>query len=180
MIALLPLIGIATAVISVTGAAFGASEFAKLDTGFVYAVRTGIMIEIPVMVLVFVFAPQITSVFTIAEETGRIADDLTEFLRISCIFFPVVSMGMLSSSMFQGTGRGIAALMVNLVRTVVLSPPLSWVFAFTLGWGLTGVWWGIVAANVVGAFLAFIWAKVYIRGLKAAEPGRARPGGTRE
>jgi Na+-driven multidrug efflux pump len=31
--------------------------------------------------------------------------------------------------------------------------------------GLNGVWWGLVVGNVIGSFIAFTWARIYVRGL---------------
>jgi len=170
MIAILPLLGIATAVVSVTGATFGAGDINKLNTSFLYAVRIGVIIESFAAVLTFIFAPQITAVFTRSEETLRIADDITLLLRIMSIFYVGVAFGMFSSSMFQGTGNGTKALIVTIVRTLILGTPLAAIFAITFDWGLAGVWWGMVVGNILGSILAFTWANIYIRGLRASEP----------
>ena len=45
MMAILPLLGIATAVISVCGAAFGAGDYDKLKSSFHYAIKLGLIIE---------------------------------------------------------------------------------------------------------------------------------------
>lgn len=169
-IATLPVIGIGTAVVSVTGAAFGARDFRKLDTAYMYAIRLGLMIEAPAAVATFLLAPQIVLVFTWAEGAVRIADDLVLFLMITALIYPAVAFGPASSSMFQGTGKGLNALIVTTFRTVVLSPPLALLFALLFGLGLPGVWWGLAGANVAGALVAFLWAKSYIRGLRNGEP----------
>ncbi len=170
MIAILPLLGIATAVVSVTGAAYGAKDYQKLKTSFLYAVKIGVVIEGVAAVLTFVFAPQITSVFTRSEETQRIAGDITDLLRIMTIFYPGVAFGMFSSSMFQGTGKGNNALIVTIVRTLVLGTPLAWVFAIPLDMGLVGVWWGMVVGNLLGSVLSFSWGIYYVRSLLARKP----------
>jgi putative MATE family efflux protein len=170
MIAILPLLGIATAVVSVTGAAYGAKDYEKLKISFLYAVKIGIIIEGVAAVLTFVFAPQITSVFTRSEETQRIAGDITDLLRIMTIFYPGVAFGMFSSSMFQGTGKGNNALVVTIVRTLVLGTPLAWVFAIPFDMGLVGVWWGMVVGNLIGSALSFSWGLYYVRSLLARKP----------
>jgi putative MATE family efflux protein len=170
MIAILPLLGIATAVVSVTGAAYGARDYKKLKISFIYAVKIGVVIEVIAAFLTFIFAAQITSVFTRTEETLRIADDITELLKIMTIFYPGVAFGMFSSSMFQGTGKGNNALVVTIVRTLVLGTPLAWVFAFPFDMGLPGVWWGMVVGNLLGSVLAFGWASFYVRSLLARNP----------
>ena len=165
-IAILPLLGIATAVVSVTGATYGAKEYNKLDTAYLYSIKLGLLIETTIAILTFIFAPYITAVFTQTENAARIADDLIRFLQIACIFYPGVAFGMLSSSMFQGVGKGLYSLAVTILRTMILMPPLVWAFAITLNMGLPGAWWGLVVANLSGSFTAFVWARFYVHKLK--------------
>ncbi len=164
-IAILPLMGIATSVVAVAGAAFGSGAFRKLDITYNYALKLGIAIEVCMAIATFILAPQITAIFTQAEGSARIADDLVTFLRVLCVFYPTVAFGMLSSSVFQSTGRGMNALIVTILRTLVLTLPLSWIFAFILDLGLPGVWWGVVVGNVIGTLTAFAWVKIFIRNL---------------
>ena len=161
-IAIAPLIGIATAVVTVTGAAFGKHSFKNVQIAHTYATKVGLVIEVIIAVATFVFAPHIAAIFTYTEGAAHIAPALTTFLRIISIFYPTVSLGMLSSSMFQGVGRGTDALIVTLLRTLVLTPIFAILFAFTLEMGLVGIWWGLVAGNVIGSVVAFIWARLYV------------------
>ena len=73
---------------------------------------------------------------------------------------------MLSGAMFQGTGKGMNALVLTLFRTVLMTPLLAWGLAVQFGFGLDGVWWGLVIANVSGSILAYTWARIYINDLK--------------
>lgn len=159
MFASLPLLGMATAVTSVTGAAFGAREFLKLDTAYMYAIKIGIYIEIVVALVTFLLAPQITSLFTMSEEASRIASDLIIFVRTMCIYYPAAAFGILSSAMFQGIGKGINSLAVTVFRTIVLVVPLVYLFSILLDIKLPGIWWGIVVGNTLGASIAFSWAR---------------------
>lgn len=164
--ATMPLLGIATAVVSVTGAAYGAHAYKKLNISYMHALKIGIIIEAVIALFVFFFAPLITILFTLAETSAYLANDIIIFLKTVVIFFPGIAFGMLSSSMFQGTGKGINALIVTIFRTIILTPPLAWLFSITLDMGLPGAWWGLVTANLTGSAAAFIWAKIYIKNLQ--------------
>ncbi len=164
-LATMPLIGIATAVISVTGAAYGAKEYKKLKTAYMYSVKIGLIIEIIIAIATFILAPFIAASFTTSEDATRIFDALQNFLMIICLFYPGVAFGMLTSSMFQGTGKGINSLLVTLIRTIIFTPLFVILFATTLSMGLPGVWWGIVVANLAGSMIAFIWGKLYVNNL---------------
>lgn len=165
-LATMPLIGIATAVVSVTGAAYGAGDYKKLNISFMYAIKIGIVIEAIIAVFVFFFAPAITVLFTISESSALLTNDIITFLQITCLFFPGIAFGMLSSSMFQGTGKGLNALIVTIFRSIILTLPLVWLFSITINMGLRGAWWGLVTANLTGSIVAFTWATIYIRNLQ--------------
>jgi putative MATE family efflux protein len=164
-LATMPLLGLATAVVSVTGAAYGARSFDKLDIAHVYSLKIGSIIAISIAVATFIFAPFITAAFTQSADTARIGNDITIFLRIICIFYPATAFGILSSAVFQGVGKGMYSLLTTLLRTIVLIIPLAWIFAVILGWGLIGAWWGLVTANIIGGAITFIWAKIYVNSL---------------
>jgi putative MATE family efflux protein len=161
-IAIAPLIGIATAVVSVSGAAFGARDYEKAEIAHTYAIKLGLLIEGGVAAFTFIFAPQIAAIFTQTAEAAHIAPDLTHFLRVICIFYPSVSFGMLSTSFFQGAGKGMSALTANLLRTIVFTPIFAAFFAFNLNMGQVGAWWGIVVGNAIGAGITFVWARLYL------------------
>ena len=167
-IAISPLMGIATAVVSVSGAAFGAKDFEKANMVHKYATKLGLLTESAVAIFTFTFAPQIAAAFTQAETSAHIAPNLTHFLRVICIFYPAVSLGMLSTSLFQGAGKGLSALTANLLRTIVFIPLFAALFAFSLDMGQAGAWWGIVAGNTIGASLTFLWARLYVNVLLKA------------
>ncbi len=169
MFASLPLMGIATAVVSVTGAAFGGKAYAKLDSSYMYAIRIGVVIELVMASITYILAPHIAWLFTMTQESIRIRADLINFLRIMCIFYPAVSPGMLSSAMFQGTGKGTYSLVLTITRSIILTTPLAYIMAVTLGMQLDGLWWGIVVGNSTGALISFIWGRAYVRGLLTAK-----------
>jgi putative MATE family efflux protein len=166
MIAILPLLGIATAVTSVSGATFGAKEFKKLDTGYLFAVKMGFIIELFLAVFTFFGAPYIAGVFTWSGDTARLAGDIVTLLKFMCLFYPAVAGGMLSSSMFQGTGNGTISLYITIIRTLLLSAPCAVLFAIVLKMGMNGVYMGMVIASWVSSIVAFVWARNFISGLK--------------
>lgn len=166
MIAILPLVGMATAVISVSGAAYGAGEFQKLNIANVHAYKIGFLLEMVIAILTFIFAPQITSIFTWSEGTAHLKEPIIEFLRIACFFFPAFMGSEVSAAMFQGTGRGKSALLITLLRTIILIIPSIALFAFVFNMGVKGVYFGILTANWIAGIVGFIWARSYVLNLQ--------------
>ena len=168
-IAIAPLIGISTAVVTMTGFAYGQKSYEKVSSSHMYATKLGFLVETGVAAFTFVLAPQIAYIFTRSEDAMHIAPDIVVFLRIICLFYPTVSLGMLSSSLFQGVGKGTYSLMATIIRAIILVPLFSFLFAFNLGFGLVGVWWGMVIGNIIGSIIAYIWARVYVKKLLKTE-----------
>jgi len=165
-IAVLPLLGLATAVTSVTGAAYGAKEYKKLNTGFIYSVKFGLILEIIIAVSIFLLAPFITLIFTTGQGSEEIASDLEMFIKISCFFYPGAAFGIAASATFQGIGKGVNSLIATSLRTIILTPILASVFCCLFIFGLNGIWWGIVIANLLGSFISFVWVNFNISKLQ--------------
>lgn len=168
-LATLPMLGVASAVTSVTGAAFGAQDYKKMEISYVYALKGGVLIESVLALVTFIFAAHITWIFTWSEESARIINDLTLFLQVVWVVFPTVAFGMLSSAMFQGAGKGLNALIMTLVRTLIFTVPFAWFFGIFLDGGLLGVWIGMVVAGFASVPIAFGWATWYLRKLRKSE-----------
>ncbi|KAF2956618.1 MATE family efflux transporter [Marinitoga sp. 38H-ov] len=164
-----PLIGIATAVTTVTGAAYGQKNGEKLSTAHLYAIKFGLTISFFVMFSIFIFAPQIAKIFTYSKDGYVIYDDLVTALKVMSLFLPGVPFGMFTSSMFQGIGHGIKSLIVSINRTIIMQILFSWLYIFIFNIGLPGVWWGIVTGNAVSAVITFIWGRMTIKKLRKIE-----------
>lgn len=169
MFAVIPDIAIATTLISVIGAAYGARKYGNLTIAHGYAIRLGIMIAAGMAAFIFVFAPQIAILFTYSESTAYLAPRIASFLRVISLLLIFIPPGMMSLSVFQGTGRGFTSLVINIFRSLAFVAVCVVLFGIVLGYGETGVWFGIVLGNILGSTVAYLWARIYIRRLIALE-----------
>jgi Na+-driven multidrug efflux pump len=94
------------------------------------------------------------------------APSIAAFLQVMFLFFITVPMGITASSIFQAMGKGFTSLILTVLREVVFIAFFAYLFAFTLGFGSSGVWWGIVVGGGLGCVVAYIWATIYVRRLK--------------
>lgn len=164
-IAMMPLIAMSTAVITVSGAAFGAKAFQKIDVAHIYSVKVGLLIALALSGVTYLFAPEIAAVFTYSEGSSHLAPEIVTFLHIMCLFYPAVPLGMFAIAVFQGAGEGMPALAISMLRTIVFN--LFFVVLFSIGfnWGLPGVWWGMVAGNLLGDSVGHLWVRMYVGNL---------------
>ncbi|RLF63295.1 MAG: MATE family efflux transporter [Thermoplasmata archaeon] len=170
MIGIIPLLGMAIGVTAVTGAAYGARDMEKLEAAYLYGIKIGMGVEIVVAVSTAIFAPQIAYLFTYSEGSASLYGELVNFLRWMVLFYITTPLGMLTSSMFNGIGKGERALTVTVLRTIILQIAMAYLFAMVLDFGLTGVWMGIVTGNVTAALVSFTWGKMTVSHLKKDMP----------
>lgn len=166
MIAMIPAIGIGTAVITVAGAAYGAKKYENVSTALNYSVKLGVLIAIFTGTLTYVFASNIATIFAYSSQSAFMAPSIAEFLKVMCLFYIVVPLGIMASCVFQAMGKGITSLILTIIREVAFISVFAYLFAFILGLGQHGVWWGIVVGGALGCAVAYIWANKYINSLK--------------
>ncbi len=142
MLAIVPLMGFAAAVTSVTGAAYGARDVEKLKLGYYHAVKIGTLVGLITGVIIGVFAPQFTYLFTYSESSSHLAPGIIQFLHFIVLYFPGVASGMLTSSMFRGIGKGTYSLGLTIFRTLILQIAFAYFIGIYLGFGLQGIWAG--------------------------------------
>ena len=165
--AIIPMVAISTAVISVAGAAYGARQFEKIRTVHTFSVTLGIAIALIISTITYFFARQIALIFTYSPESAHLAPEIAAFLAVMCFFYPFIPPGVMSGSVFQATGRGMASLVMTVLRNLVFIAVFAYLFGIVLGFGEHGIWWGIVAGDICGGTVAFIWARYYISRLIA-------------
>jgi Na+-driven multidrug efflux pump len=79
-----------------------------------------------------------------------------------CVFYLFVPPGIMSSSIFQGVGKGITSLILTVLRQLLFVAIFAYLLAINFNLGQQGVWWGIVAGDIAGGIVAYIWARLYI------------------
>lgn len=166
MIALIPPIGIGTASITVAGAAYGARKYKNLSIALSYSAKLGVAIAAVTGVITYFFASSIASIFAYSSQSAFMAPSIAAFLQVMCLFFIIVPLGITASSIFQAMGKGITSLILTVIREVVFISVFAYLFAFTLGFGSSGVWWGIVVGGAFGCVIAYVWANRYIKSLR--------------
>lgn len=169
MFAIIPQIAIGTSLVAVAGAAYGARLPGKLRIAYIYSLKLGFIIALATSLLTWIFAPQITLLFTYSPESAHIAPGMIAFLQVMCFFYIFVPPGMMTCSMFQGVGKGMTSLFLNFLRNLAFIAVIAWIFTYYLGMGQEGVWWGVVAGDMLGGVVALVLAMVYLRMLTRVE-----------
>ena len=169
-LAMMPTMGLMSALIAVAGATYGAQHYSKTSIVHLHGVKLGLIFEIIVAVFIFLCAPYIAAAFTLSADTQILYQGLVDFLRIWSFEFIAIPLGMLSSGLFQGVGKGNNALLVTINRAIILGPLFAYVLGALVFQDLNGIWWGVVIGNILGSTIAFVWARHYLKNLLKSHP----------
>ena len=162
-LSMIPLIGIGTAVLTVAGVAYGAHNHVNLKTAHSYSIKLGFAVSILLGIIMFVFSTQIATLFSYTEASAALSPQIATAISVLSLFVLAIPNGIMSSMMFQGVGKGIYSLLITLLRSLILETVFAYLFCFIFGWGLPGIYGGVVFGCFVGGTVGYIWAKFFIK-----------------
>ncbi len=165
-LAMIPLIGIGTAVLTVAGVAYGAHNYKNLQTAHSYSIKLGFAVSIGLGIVIYIFSPQIASMFAYTSASSTLAPEIARAISVLTLFVLAIPHGIMSSMMFQGVGKGIYSLLITLLRSLILESVFAYIFCFIFGWGVVGIYAGVIMGCFVGGTVGYIWAKLFIREFK--------------
>lgn len=160
-----PILAIGTALISVIAANYGAKNFENIKIAHRYAMKISMVFAFAVAILTNVFAGDIASIFASSGSSVRIASELTSFLQWIVIYYPTMAVGVASTYVFQGIGRGITAMFQTIMRETGFTIFFAVLLGVVLGYGVWGAWMGIVLGEIVSNNITLIWADLSIKRL---------------
>ena len=165
-LAMIPLIGLGTAVLTVAGVAYGAHNYQNLKTAHSYSIKLGFAVSIVLGAVMFIFSSQIATMFSYTEASAALSPQIAQAISVLSLFVLAIPHGIMSSMMFQGVGKGTYSLLITLLRSLILESVFAYLFCFIFGWGLPGIYAGVVFGCFVGGTVGYIWAKFFIRKFK--------------
>ncbi|MDR2831276.1 MAG: MATE family efflux transporter [Methanobrevibacter sp.] len=169
MVALVIPMAIATSTIAVVGANYGAKKFENIEMIYNYSIKLGLLMVALIVVFILIFAPQISYLFAYLPGLVSIRNLISEFLRIICLFFLFLPLGMSASAVFQGVGKGLSSLLITVIRLLIFEIILTYVLTIICGLGQYGVWYGIVLGNCFGSIFGYFYVLRFIKKLNKEE-----------
>ena len=163
---IMPLTAIASAVAAVSGSAYGARNWDYLSRTHIYGTKFALMISVVITMILVIFAPQLSMIFAYTPETAPLIPEITNFLRIASFGLLLVGIGMPSSFLYQGIGRGTTSLAWTIIRELIFTVSFTYLFGIVFNWGLTGIWMGLAVGRMLASILNFTYARYTINKLK--------------
>ena len=145
-VALMPMIAMASALITIVGMFYGAKRYDLLQKIINYAIKKTLIWATVVGLIFFIFAEVFLRIFTTDQ---NLIDIAAAYMRIDVFTFPLVAITLLIGRAMQGMGTGTPALVFNFMRTILIAIPLAYTLIFIFGFGFLS----IPISTIVGAFI---------------------------
>ncbi|OQY34186.1 MAG: hypothetical protein B6241_05730 [Spirochaetaceae bacterium 4572_59] len=162
---LMPGFALGAAVITMVGQNAGRGRFDRIRDIMYNTWLIGISTTIILALLMMAAASRIYPNFSELDTVVDYAVRQTYTMELLYIF---ALTGITNRNFFQGIGSPVPALLLTLLRTILLSLPLAYLYVKGFGMGIEGVWWGMNTGTILtGVFSIFL----VIHSIKRLEDG---------
>ncbi len=155
-LAMLPMIGLNTAALTLIGQNFGAGKGARVYKIAWTALGYGAALMALGGLLVWLFRSDLMALFTDDVGVVRLG---AAYLAVAVLNFNAYAILMIGAGILQGMKRPVFALLIGLFRHIFGPLAVLWLLDPVLGFGLPGIYWGIFAVAWVGALTTLLYLR---------------------
>lgn len=161
-LAVLPIIGLNTAALTLVGQNNGAGYFNRVKEVIKRCLIYGFYITCVGVAGVLLFAHALMGFFSKDPEVIRVG---VQYLRISAWVYFAYSILYISVSALQGLKRPLYAIWIGLYRQILAPIFFFWLFAVVLDWRLLGIWWGVFTITWSAAVITLFYLRNVLKNL---------------
>jgi len=171
---LLPTIGLNFAVLSLAGQNFGAGRIDRVKEAWYTTLKFGLALMAGGAVLLAIIRAPMMRFFT---TDSTVIDHGITYLGIAALTLPAYPILFQTVFMLQGLKRPVFGLILGVYRQFAAPALVFWLFAFVLGWGAGGIWWGIFLVTWSAAAIAVLRGRQVLREIEGTpEKAEGRAG----
>ncbi len=148
-IALMPLIGVTNAAMSIMAYNYGARNKKRLMRTWKLTILTGVIMMAIATLLFELYPKEILLMFDASEEMLRIGMGAMQIMPL-CL--PIAAFNISTSVLFQAVGNGMYSMWMSLIRQLFVLVPAAWVLA-KLTNEVVAVWWSFPIAEAVAVMV---------------------------
>ena len=161
-IALLPAIGLSSAIISIVGQNNGAGKTDRVRECIRLCSRYGLVLIATASVLMFIFAAPLVDLFTDDPEVIRLGK---EYVRIVTFIQWAYVAGFIYIGCLQALKRPMYGFVESVIRKIVLPMLVFYIVVSLMGVSLTSFWWSMVAINSIMAIITIVYVRSVLQKL---------------
>lgn len=159
--AFLPCMGIGIATITVSGVAYGARNSENFDLTIKYSTFLSLIITLIFSVVFFFFAYPLCDIFTFTANDPYLITRSAEILQLLVFYNFMIPFGATAAYVYQAVGSGFKSLALTILRELILSMGLSYLFGITLNMGIFGVYLGTIIGMNIGSLIGFVFIWIF-------------------
>ncbi len=152
---LLPVFGITGALLPIAAQNYGAGDSERVRGALFTCWKFGWLFMVVACPILYFAAPLLMRTFTPDPEVIKIG---VSYLRVDGFILPIYMMLFAINSFLQALKKPVWTLLVGIYRQAFGVAFFSYVFAYHLGFGVVGVWYGIATSVLSGLILSLIIA----------------------
>lgn len=155
-VVIMTLNGLVQGCIPVMSYNFGAKNEERLNLAFRYGNIIGIILTGISIAVLWLFPSQVLTIFNASPAMLSFG---VPALRIMCISYVFASIATMVASLMQSTKRVGFSLLINVLRQLGLLLPFMWILSGIFG--MDGIWYAFIAAEVITAAISWILYRKY-------------------
>ena len=153
----LPIISIATSVVTLVGMYFGAKRIDLINNIVLYALKYVLLISVIFSILFYFNGNYFYSLFTSNLEIVNLG---AEYFKVFAFAIPFISVGMICIRVMQGLGDSLPMLILTSLRVIVISCGLASFFKFIIGYNdVIFIWYSILVSAIITSTISFLWMR---------------------
>ena len=146
--ALMPIFGMNNGLVPIIAYNLGAKKKARIKEAIKYGLLFAEIIMLVALAVFELFPAQLLGLFDASEHMLSIG---VPALRTIAIGFPLIGLGIVSSTTFQALGNGVYSMITSMTRQLIVLIPVAYLFSKI---SLSAVWWAHPIAECVSIVLS--------------------------
>ena len=156
----LPIISIATALVTLVGMFSGANRIDLVKEIVKYGLTRSVAISILFSIFFSIFNRQIISGFT---DDPKIITHAVEYFSVLVFAYPFITIGMTCSRIMQGLVYGTPTLILTILRVVVINSAFAWFFVIIQGKPVIFAWYSLLISCTITSVVSIFWMRSKIK-----------------
>lgn len=152
----MPCWAIGQAVTAMVGQCIGAGQIQRARKVVKISLLLNVLVTLFVVIGVQLFAEQLILLF--GSNSPEVISDGVYYLRVCCGINSLIYAIMYTLDSFAiGVGAANIAMLNDLLDAVIVRLPVSWLFAFALNMGFSGIYYGQALSPILPAIVGFLY-----------------------
>ncbi|MBR0059704.1 MAG: hypothetical protein IJH63_09685 [Methanobrevibacter sp.] len=162
-------IGSCSALVAVVGSHYGSRNIDYVKKAHNYSCLYAVILGIIITILFIIFSDQIAYVFLLTNNNPALHQGISTFIKYTALCIPFLGVGLPSTYLYQGLGKGLHSLFCTTFTEVICTIPATYLFAIYLNYGVIGIWIGFIIGRGFSSIVNFIFVRYTIKNLAKNE-----------